>query len=276
MSERRGDAVLAQPRELGDPRARENWGGGLTYLELDGHLVEGTSFYSSYQFRLLVPQDDILSNFEGERRQFLGQVFRQAVMARTWSHIDLAEAATAISQPRDRLVRALDYLAEQGWMELRATGIRNRFHRRRLEANLDGLAQTLHARAVEREERELARLHQVRELAGYDGCQVSHLGEHFGDPLDHPCDHCSWCLNGRRPASLPTRPIVPIDEALLHRAAALRADHPEVLADLRAIARLLCGVTSPKLSRARRTTHSLFGVLSQVPFADVLAALNAQ
>ena len=43
----------------------------LTYLELDGYLQEGTPFYSQYQFKPLVASQDILSQFEGERREFL-------------------------------------------------------------------------------------------------------------------------------------------------------------------------------------------------------------
>nr|VFJ87052.1 MAG: hypothetical protein BECKH772A_GA0070896_1000217 [Candidatus Kentron sp. H]VFJ88709.1 MAG: hypothetical protein BECKH772B_GA0070898_1000213 [Candidatus Kentron sp. H]VFJ94981.1 MAG: hypothetical protein BECKH772C_GA0070978_1000164 [Candidatus Kentron sp. H] len=38
----------------------------------------------------------------------------------------------------------------------------------------------------------------------------------------------------------------------------------------RLLARLLCGITSPRLSRAKMTGHKLFGSLAQAPFAEVL------
>ena len=39
----------------------------------------------------------------------------------------------------------------------------------------------------------------------------------------------------------------------------------------RAVTRLLCGVSSPRLSRARLGSHALFGALAEVPFAQVEA-----
>jgi ATP-dependent DNA helicase RecQ len=124
---------------------------------------------------------------------------------------------------------------------------------------------------VERETREIARLNQVLELAAHNGCQVSRLGEHFGEPLAEPCGHCSWCLNGRTAARLLQRPIASIDESLWQQAAALRAQQPDPLADPRSFARFLCGLTSPKLSRGKFTALSLFGSLGHIPFAEVLS-----
>ena len=136
--------------------------------------------------------------------------------------------------------------------------------------DLADLSKTLHDRMLQRETREIARLNQVLELAGHDGCQVSRLSEHFGEPLAQPCGHCSWCLNGRTAARLLPRPAVSIDEALWQQAAALRAQQPDPLANPRAFTRFLCGLTSPKLSRGKFTSLSLFGSLSHVPFAAVL------
>jgi len=66
---------------------------------------------------------------------------------------------------------------------------------------------------------------------------------------------------------------VAVDEAILARAKTLRREQPQALADARAVARLLCGVTSPKLSRARLASHPLFGSLSHAPFQEVLERL---
>jgi ATP-dependent DNA helicase RecQ len=140
----------------------------------------------------------------------------------------------------------------------------------RQQPKLDELVETLYGRMLDREAREVARLNQVLQLAGHDGCQVSRLGEHFGEPLAQPCGHCSWCLNGHSAAKLPHRVAPPIDELMWHQAIALRAQQPDPLADPRSFARFLCGLTSPKLSRGRFTSLSLFGSLSAVPFAEVL------
>ena len=71
------------------------------------------------------------------------------------------------------------------------------------------------------------------------------------------------------PPPPPRRPIealVPADEL-----AALIAAAPEALAHPRQQARLLCGLSSPVLTRHRLTRHPLFGVAAAHRFADVLA-----
>ena len=79
----------------------------LTYLELEGYLQEGTPVYETYQFKALAPSKEILSHFEGERQQFLKDVFRQAKPGRIWFSIELQAAADALRQPRERIVKAL-------------------------------------------------------------------------------------------------------------------------------------------------------------------------
>jgi ATP-dependent DNA helicase RecQ len=242
----------------------------LTYLELDGYLLEGTPFYSQYRFKPLVSSAEILARFEGERREFLRKVLGQAQKAKIWFSIDLDGAAHATGSPRERIVRALDYLGEQQMLELQVEGVRNRFRRLRQPEDPAALAADLHKRTLAREKREIARLNQVVELIQHNGCQVSELGAHFGEPLPQPCGHCSWCLNGRQAARLPPRSHAAIGDAQWRDAVRFRAEKRELLAEPRAFARFLCGLTSPKLSRARLGSHQLFGVFSDVPFTDVL------
>jgi ATP-dependent DNA helicase RecQ len=242
----------------------------LTYLELDGYLEAGTPFYGRYEFKPLATSAEILRRFEGERRDFLAKVLRQSVKAKVWFHIDLERAAAATGSPRDRVVRALDYLAEQGLLEVKAGEVRNRFRRLKSPPDVDALARELHRRALDREAREIARLNQVVELVGHDGCQVSRLGEHFGEPLPQPCGHCSWCLRGGKAAPLPERPKVAIDPALWPRALELRQQFPDALAEPRSLVRFLCGLSSPRLRGKKLRESPLCGALAHVPFAEVI------
>ena len=242
----------------------------LAYLELLGYLEGGTPFYASYQFRPLASSAEILSRFEGERRTFLADLFRQATKARTWFRIDVDEAGLAIGARRDRVVRALDYLGEQGLLEVRAAGVRFRFTRLKMPEDLAALAQSLYQRTLKREQREIARLDQVVGLVGRDGCQVSALCAHFAEQLSGPCGHCSWCLGGKKPVAVLPRQAPAIDEGTWRLAMALRTEHPDLLSDPRAVTRLLCGVSSPRLARAKLTSDPLFGALGHVPFGAVL------
>ena len=243
----------------------------LTYLELLGHIDAGTPFYAEYQFKPLVSSAEILKNFEGERKTFLQKVLAQAHKAQTWFHIDLDQASQAIRAPRDRVVRALDYLAEKKWLELRTAGVRQRYHLRSRPSDLPALVKTLCDRVLERELREIQRLRQMAHWVQQDACQVAALGAHFDDPLDRPCGHCSWCRRGGKPAALPPRPQARIDPALWPQVSSLRAQHGKELGQPRAVARFLCGVNSPWMLKAKLQTHPLFGALAHVPFAEVLA-----
>ena len=118
----------------------------MTYLELDGYLAGGTPYYATYKFKPRAPSAQILAEFEGERRQFLEGMFRQTRKAKTWVQIDVDRAARALDATRDRVVRALDYLAERGWLELQATGTRNQYQRLKSPDDPTALARQLPSR----------------------------------------------------------------------------------------------------------------------------------
>jgi ATP-dependent DNA helicase RecQ len=242
----------------------------LTYLELLGYLEGGTPFYASYKFKPALPSRDILAKFDDERREFLAQVFRQAKPGRTWLNLDVHQAAAVIGSPRERIVRALEYLAEQEFIELQTAGVRLRYRRVKMPPDVPALAQSLYERMLQREVREVARLHSMLEFVASSSCQVSSLGAYFGEPLKDSCGHCSWCLNGRKAVRLPERPRPAIDDELWNKALQLRHTHAEALAEPRSLARFLCGVSSPRLSRAKLAGNPLFGALGHVPFQQVL------
>ena len=121
-------------------------------------------------------------HFEGERKTFLQKVLAQARKAKTWFHIDLDQACQAIGAPRDRVVRALDYLAEQKWLELKTAGVRQRYQMRNRPSDLPALVKSLYDRVLQRESREIQRLRQVAQWVEQDACQVAALGRPFRRP----------------------------------------------------------------------------------------------
>ena len=246
----------------------------MTYLELDGFLSGGTPFYSTYRFQPLCPSAEILGQFEGERREFVENLLKLAKRGTTWFQIDAEAAARRLGSPRERVVRALDYLGERGWLKLEVAGTRNRYRCLRMPPDRAKLASSLHARTVSREQQEIARLGQVLALAEHEGCQVAALCAHFGEQRAKPCGHCTRCL-GTAPAALQKRTVPPLDETVLRRALVVRRNEP-VLAEPMIMARWLCGISSPVLTKAKLSKHPLFGALGQQPFGQLRARLETE
>jgi ATP-dependent DNA helicase RecQ len=241
----------------------------LTYLELAGYLQAGTPFYANYQFKPLQSSAEILSRFEGERRDFLAALFRQSVKGRTWFSLDLAQAVATLNTTRERIVRALDWLGEQQLLEVKVAGVRHPYQCLRQPASTEELATELHQRILVREQAEIHRLQQILDLIALDSCQTNALAAHFGEQREKPCGHCSWCQRGK--SDIPPRHSPMISEDILQKVYDLRQEQLEVLTTPRLLTRFLCGITSPRLSRSKLNTHALFGSLEKTPFADVLA-----
>ncbi len=234
----------------------------LTDLELRGYLEGGTPFYESYSISFLVPEEEIVAGFDEERQQFLSALFAQGKRGRKWVSIDPEKAANAMGSTRDRIVKALDYLGEKSMVELGVRGVMNRYRRLRLPEDRAALAAELYRHALEREQREIGRLQQVLELIQNEGCQAAALSAHFGETLESPCGHCSWCIGGGEKIVLPGRTHPAIEKTVWDRAVAVREEHQEILSSPRVFTRWLRGVTSPALTRSK-LSGSLSSALSQ-------------
>ncbi|MDX1519990.1 MAG: RecQ family ATP-dependent DNA helicase, partial [Anaerolineae bacterium] len=96
----------------------------LTYLELMGIIESTAPFYAEYRFQPLLPSEQILQKFDQKRAAFLRRLFSLAKKGRTWFTIDVTAAAETLQESRGRLVRALNYLEEQGYLTLKVSGAR--------------------------------------------------------------------------------------------------------------------------------------------------------
>jgi ATP-dependent DNA helicase RecQ len=241
----------------------------LTYLELDDVIEATAPFYSEYKFQFLRPEAEVLARFDVERAAFLQSAFDAAKRARTWATIDLDEAAGRLKSWRERLSRAFGYLEEKGDIVLQASGVRQGYRRKTRLADRDALERSLVERFETRERNDVARTRQVLALIEESGCLVRRLLAHFGEELGRECGHCGPCL-GERPARLTGRQRSIEARVGAEEIEELRAGHPGALGTPRQLARFLCGLSSPRLTRAKLTKHSLYGKLEVASFLDVL------
>jgi ATP-dependent DNA helicase RecQ len=247
----------------------------LTYLELNGVLRQGTPFYAAYEFRPLPNQNpvSIAAAFPEAHRQLVTDVFLTAKHGRLWYKLNPDEAAEALAIERGRIVRVLEVLEERGHIELRTADVRQRFFRLNATDDTEALTDELDARFALREKNELVRLAKVVKLIGLGSCQTNALTGYFGERRTQPCGHCSFCLTGEAQRLPEPSELGPIPATLANEAHALRHAYPEALEEDRQLARFLCGIASPAVSKARLGRHKCFGILEDHAFGRVLAWL---
>ena len=241
----------------------------LTYLELEG-LIEATGpFYAETKIQPSRPLDQVIARFDTRRQEFLRRVFAQAKKGRTWLTLDPVAAAAALGEPRERIVKALNYLEEKGEVILQVAGVRQGYRVLRGDADISALRATMSARFLDREARDIERVGQVLNYIAEPTCLTRHLLAYFGETLPAPCGHCGPCLGvatGKLPPVLIREPGDRERQALR----GLRSENYPALSEPRAQARFLSGLSSPATTRARLTRHSAFGLLAHLPFGRIL------
>ena len=244
----------------------------MTNLELRGILEATAPRYDVYKFKPRKTSQEILKHFEGERRVFASSVLALSVKKKIWFEVNLAAAANRLQCDRSRIVKMLDYFAEKGWIELQASGLVHGYRKLQPISDIEVLTQDLYQYALDREIGELGRLDEVFQFMCESECHHSSLSQHFGQELPNACGHCSAC-EGQGIETMPELDVPRVGDSALKAVRELAKAKPELLGEARQRARFLCGLSSPKMIRARMTRDPMFGCCSGIPFDQVLDAL---
>ena len=207
----------------------------------------------------------------GERRAFIEGLLDLCKRGRSYLTLAVSAAADQLGVPRKRIQIAVNWMEQQGWLQAKVSQLRHAYHRSS-EADAPVVVDSLVDRFEARERSDLARTDQIRAFAEGEGCLTARLVGHFGESRPEPCGHCGACLgqpSGPLPHTAPQE-LTELHEAVLARTR--RANHPK-LAHPRALARFLCGLSSPAFTgRGGLARHRDFGALQELPFAAVLRA----
>jgi ATP-dependent DNA helicase RecQ len=244
----------------------------LTYLEL-AEVIESTEpFYNEYQFMPLKPSKEILSKYDAARAAFLSKLFSGATKKQKWFSIDLETTIGRLDTTRSRVIKALNYLEEQGDLTLKVAGLRQGYRIRKSPDDVSALKQNLLERFQTRERNDIDRVRQVVRLAQESGCIVRRLLEYFGEDLGRDCGHCGNCSSGFSGRGIQIggeNAEVKLDPGKI---ATLQKQNPKALGSIRQLTRFLCGLNSPSLTQAKLNKHEEFGSLATVPFDLVMKA----
>ncbi|MDT8445815.1 MAG: ATP-dependent DNA helicase RecQ [bacterium] len=245
----------------------------LVYLELGGFLKYQRTSFAQLQYFLLKSEAELLGHFDAQRADFLKKVFEHSDKKAKWTYIDPTEVAPLIGETPERISAALDYLSDQGLIELQARQARKQYQVLKQPADLIALAKELYQSFVEKEGRDRQRLEEVYQLIDNDRCKVRYLMDYFGEPMAQDCGHCGPCLKEPHQAYLPdqSKPLSAGQRAYVAQLKALRL--PE-LNSSRKLARYLCGINSPASGALRKKQGKFFGLLEGSSFWAVVEAGN--
>ena len=242
----------------------------LVYLELEKIIESRSSYYSRYSFQPLKNIREITSVFHGERQEFVRAIFRHSHTRRTWTYVDVAAAAAESGSPRQRVVTALEYFHEKGWILLRSSDSMDVFQIVNRRFDQTEMTEKLYSLFKNKQDHEINRIHLVLRFLQSSACLSFSLARYFGEKMpEGSCGMCSVCLDER--------------PAILERTEKLSSlsgrDKLDLLADSvkflgseatpANLTRFLCGVGAPVFTKLKASRSPLFGRLQNHPFAEV-------
>lgn len=245
----------------------------LVQLELRGIIAPRYAYFAEYRFKFLIEPAELMARFEGERRQFVEAVIQTSSRARTWATVDFDALYQQYGAERGRVVTALDYFQEKGWIELESKQMTEVYSLLRTDFDPDALSNELHVYFSEHETTEVARIHTMLEVFASDQCLTHRLARYFGDDnAPERCGHCSVCHG--QVAYLPEPPALqPLDEKDFQQLCGdfirKHHDYNGLLPSAECLTRFLCGISVPLFTKLKARATPGFAELEDYPYAQV-------
>lgn len=245
----------------------------LVQLELRGLIAPRYAYFAEYRFKFLIEPEVLLAKFEGERQQFVSAIIQTSTRARTWATVNFDTLYDQHQADRGRVVKALDYFQEKGWIELESKQMTEVYSVLVSNVDSEALSQELHRYFTAHERGEIVRIHAMLALFASDTCLSYRLAQYFGDEqAPQQCGHCSVCAG--QIAHLPEPPVLAplVDKnfdalcgAFIHKHQALRGSYPPV----ERLTRFLCGISVPLFTKMKARAIPGFAALENYPYAEV-------
>ncbi|MGG5871365.1 RecQ family ATP-dependent DNA helicase [Pseudomonas peli] len=251
----------------------------LVQLELRGIIAPRYAYFAEYRFKFLLEPEALLEKFDGERRQFVEALISTSQRARTWCTVDFDQLYQQHQAERGRVIKALDYFQEKGWVELESKQMTEVYAL--LDPGFDpaALSVELHGYFSQQEASEIRRIHAMLALFASEQCLSQRLAAYFGDAnAPQQCGHCSVCRG--HVARLPAPPALPplaeqdargLCDGFIRKHQELKGREPSV----ECLTRFLCGISVPLFTKLKARQLGGFAALEDYPYAEVRDWLKA-
>ncbi|WP_417225332.1 RecQ family ATP-dependent DNA helicase [Amphritea sp.] len=241
----------------------------LVQLELIGVLQPLYAYFADFKYKLLQPQAQILEGFKGERRDFLAAVFANTQFKRVWGTLAFDALFAGYQCDRKRVVAALDYLQEQGLIELETKKVTDVYQVDEAALADATLGQQLYDYFVAKEHKEIARIAALVKFFELERCLSRSLALYFDDHNSaEQCGHCSSCRGQSVTLEYSAPPHWPADQQLVNDLAGLR-QHLSTNLTLDTQCRFLAGISVPLFARHKVRQLSGFGCCEAFRYADI-------
>ncbi len=247
----------------------------LVYLEIKGIIKPKYVFFENYPFKLIQSEEGIVGHFSGDRKAFVEAIFANATTARIWTRPDIEAIVSTTGSQRQRVIAALDYFDEKGWIELQPKSSIEVFNVVNPDFDIHETADWLLDLFTSRESLEVQRIREMIALFESPSCLATGLSAYFGENLSQPCGICSACQS-RSPISLPGMDAPSMEGLDFDTAVKPLYDKFTTPVSTTLVTRFLCGINTPKLAKARARTMKGFGCLSAHKYAQVNRWVQAQ
>lgn len=241
----------------------------LVYLAMEKIIRPRLTYFEQYSFKYHSEPESIINRFEGERKQFVTKILNHSVTKKIWTDVDVPAILNSTDTDRQRIVAALDYLNEKGWIELQARQSVEVFDILSQAFDTDDRADKMFALFKKKEDLEIRRICDMVDLFESDSCISRRLAGYFGEHLEKEfCGHCSFCKSGKA-ALQDTTELKPIAHFDYDK---ITAEFMEAVGEQFTEANLtkfLCGIYTPVFSKLKIRKLSHFGILEMYPFLEV-------
>ncbi|MGP3788968.1 RecQ family ATP-dependent DNA helicase [Pseudomonas sp. B392_1p] len=250
----------------------------LVQLELRGIITPRYAYFADYRFKYLIDAEALLANFDGERRQFVEAIVNTSQRARTWCTVDFEQLYNLHRAERSRVVKALDWFQEKGWIELESKQMTEVYAVLDSRFDTAALSGELHAYFKQHEASEIDRIRAMLDLFASEQCLSQRLAGYFGDlAAPHHCGHCSVCQGhiAHLPEPPPLQPLS--DYALPSVSGPFRTRYQAAKGgepSSECLTRFLVGISVPLFTTLKAKGIAGFGALENYPYAQVREAVE--
>ena len=245
----------------------------LVYLELNNVIESKYSYYASYKFKFIDDAKTIIDRFQGERRSFVETIFQCSPQAKIWCSIDFDALWLTYSANRKRVIAAVDYFHEKGWIELESKQTIDVYKVLSKEAIKHALVDNIFELFSQKEKNEILRIQQMLDFFQSEQCLSHSLAHYFSDGYAPTlCHHCSVCAG--KVAKFPERKQVPIDINDVKNWIKPYQEANLSPLSTKALGRFLCGITTPLSIKLKAKRMIGFGKLEAYPFNAIINILD--